>query len=308
MKDLAKLQLLEEILPAIGFADSPVELLNHLIDRCIEMTSALTGSIMLINTETKVLDVKVCRGLKKEKIMRTKLRIGEGVTGRVALTGEPLLINDVDKIDYYVRVRKDLKSELAVPLKYRASIRGVISVDSDKRNAFTEENMDFLITVSNIAAQLLLKANLIEELRRKIENQNILLKIADILEESFELKDIFVKAIRIISTTIQIKRGILVLLNEYNKLKIFAGYRLSEEAIKKGVYEIGEGITGKVVKYGKSIAIKDIFRSKEFLNKMRIRRGKTEHNSFFSVPIKFDSRTAGVLVYRKGLFEPKGFR
>lgn len=307
MKNPEKLNFFEEMLIAINSAQSTDELLNFLIDRCIEITGALTGSIMLLNHETNILEIKVFRGLKKERVIQTRLKAGEGVTGHVVKTGTPLLINNVDEIEYYVRIRGDLKSELAVPLKWDKEIIGVISVDSNKRNAFTNEDLDILIVISNIAAQILLKANLIDDLKQQINNQTTLLKIAGILEESLILKDMFNRVMKVISTAIQIKRGMLLIVDKNNKLTTFAGYKLSPEAMNRGVYEIGEGITGQAFKHGKSIIIKDIRKSNEFLNKMKIRRGNLEYNSFFIIPLKYRQNTFGILSIEKPYLNNKNF-
>jgi Nif-specific regulatory protein len=290
-----KLKILEDILDIINSAISPNELLNYLIDKCIEITGALTGSIRIINPETSILEIKVFRGLNPSKILKMKLKLGEGVTGRVAETGLPLLVNNVDDIKYYIRVRKDLKSELAVPLKVENKTFGVISVDSNKLDAFTKEHQNLLETISTFAVQILQKANLIETLKDRIERQNLLLKVADILAQEFELEKVFEKIMDYISQVMNIKRGSIILLDKHEKLKAFKGYGLSDDAIERGVYQVGEGVVGKVFKYGNGIKIKDITKSIDFLNRMKIRRGTGEKNSFFAVPIKYEDKTVGVL-------------
>ncbi len=294
-----KSELLEKIIIAMNSKISTDELLNYLIDNSIKLTNGISGSIMLINPETNILDIKVFRGLRKNIISHTKLKIGEGVTGKVAETGDPLLINDVEKINFYVRINPNLKSELAVPLKLKDKVIGVISIDSDKKNNFSEDDLNLMMTISNIAAQILSRAFLLESLERKLERQKLLIKFANIIEKNDNLKKLFEQLMELLSNSINIKRGMLVLLDEKNKLKIFAGYKISEDAIKKGIYEIGEGITGKTVKYGKPIAIKNIFESKEFLNKMKIKRNKNHPISFISVPIKYQNNSIGVLSIEK---------
>jgi len=299
MEIIDKLKLLEEILAKINSSVSPDEVLNYLIDRCIELTEALTGSIMLINPETDVLEIKTYRGLQPEKVALTNLRVGEGVTGHVAQTGKPLLIKNTDEVSYYIRIRDDLKSELAVPLKLGNRTVGVISVDSNKRSNFSEEHLDILQTIANFAVQVLQKANLIADLKDKIAKQNLLLEIAGILEKSIELSTTFEKIMELVSQNIHISRGMLVLLKKDERLKGYTGYRLSKEAVRRGIYQIGEGIIGKVFKYGQYIALKDISQNKDFLNKMRIWRGKGERYSFFAVPIKYENRTVGVFSIEK---------
>ena len=303
---LYRLKLLEDILTTINSVESSQEILSYLIDRCIELTGAVTGSIMLIN-DKNTLEIKVFRGLIQEKISSTRLKVGEGVTGRVAQTGKPLLINSVNDVEYYVRIRPDLQAELAVPLKIGNDIIGVINVDSNKTAAFTEEHMEILELIGNLASQILQKAQLISKLQERIERQDILLAIVKILEESTDLNDIFDRLIQEISREIHIKRGMLILLNEKNELNIFSGYRLSEDAMKRGVYKIGEGIIGQVVKNGKNIFIKDINKNKTFLNRMKIRRSKTEQNSFFAVPIKYENKTIGVFSLEKTYYNDTDF-
>jgi len=308
MKVLDKLKLFENILSKANTAKNSNDILNYVMDQCIKITGALTGSIMLINPESNILEIKVFRGLKKERVIDTKLNVGEGVTGKVAQTGKPILIKNADSVDFYIRIRRDLKSELAVPLILDGKVIGVISVDSNKEASFTEKDLAFLKDISNFTSQILFKEKLIDDLKERIGNQSLLLKISNILEEGINLDNIFEKIMKIISSNINIKRGMIVLLNQATQLKIFAGYKLSEDAIQRGVYQIGEGITGKVVKYGKSICIKDISKNKEFLNKMKIRRGNKEINSFFAFPIKYSNKTLGVLGIEKGYINEKDFK
>ncbi|MDD5066639.1 MAG: sigma 54-interacting transcriptional regulator [bacterium] len=274
-------------------------MLNYLIDSCIEITKATSGSIMLIDPVSCVLDIKVIRGLNKGIITKVKLKVGEGVTGRVAETGKPLLINNVDSVDFYVRIREDLRSELAVPLIVSNRVIGVLSVDCNRQEAFTEEDLTLLQLIGNIVVQILNKENIINTLKNKIEFQKLLIQIAGILDQPIRLEQAFQKIMDRLSRTISLQRGMLILLTAENKLRVFQGYRLSEEAVKRGIYEIGEGITGKTVKTGEPIIIRNISENREFLNKMKIKRSKTEIFSFYSIPIRHRNKVAGVLAIEK---------
>jgi Nif-specific regulatory protein len=303
-----KLEALNNILLSLNHSDAPEQMLNYLIDNCIKITRATSGSIMLINSAEKVLDIKVTRGLSKGTSKKIKLKVGEGITGRVAKTGTPILANNVEKVKYYIRIRNDLKSELAVPLIVNQDIVGVLSVDSKKLNAFSEDDLNLLQLISNIIVQILKRENIIDELKEKVIQQNIILKVAEILEKPGELTAIFQEIMSILSKSFQIKRGMLGLLTPENKLRIFQGYRLSEDAINRGVYEIGEGIIGNVVKTGKPISIKNIFQNQEFLNKMKIRRNRNDTSSFFAVPIKYHNKTGGVLSVEKSYINDLDFK
>ncbi|RPJ09467.1 MAG: GAF domain-containing protein [Spirochaetaceae bacterium] len=299
MEETEKLKLIEEIMGEINSVSSSDELLAYLIDKCIEATGALTGSVMIISPETQILEVKAFRGLEKKKIVMTALKVGQGVTGMVAKTGKSQLVNDASKTKKYVRIGKNLKSELAVPLKIGDKTIGVISVDSQKLGAFDMGHVEIMETISVFIAQILQRLYLIEELNNKIKRQNLLVKVATILEEQNNLEKMFASIMDTISTTFNIKRGMLVLLDEDDQLKVTASHNLSQEAVERGVYQVGEGIIGRVYKSGQAIFIKNIAESKEFLNRMKIRRSHTERNSFFAVPIRYENKTVGVFSLEK---------
>jgi len=298
-----RLAFLEELIGVINSARTPEEMLNFLLDRFIEITGALTGSIMLINPETKVLEIKAARGIQADKVHTVRLRIGEGVTGRVAHTGQALLIPDVAAVKYYVSVRDDLKSELAVPLKLEERIIGVINVDSDRPAAFTADHRDMLLAISNFVAQILYKENLIGSLTDQLARQALLIETAEFLEEDLPLDRMFRKIMAAISGRIAVERGMLVLLDRDDKLTVFDGFRLSTEAMKRGVYQVGEGVVGRVYQSGKGVHIKDVSQEPEFLNRMKIWRGKATV-SFYAVPIRYENKTVGVLSWEREFRTP----
>src|SRR3990172_7695373 len=64
----------------------------------------------------------------------------------------------------------------------------------------------------------------------------------------------------------------------------------------RGIYRIGEGITGKVVESGEPIIVPDIGKEPLFLNRTRSRGDiKRENISFICVPVKVKGDTVGVL-------------
>ena len=296
MKNKSKLELLEEILKTVNTALTPDDLLQYLIDRVIAVTDALTGSIMIINPADNILEIRVSRGLNQKKAAATRLKIGEGITGRAAQAGKPLIVNDAGQNPDYVRIRTDLVSELAAPMIVNSQVIGVISVDSSRKNAFNEEHADILMSIADFAAQTMEKIRLIENLRSRIDDQKCLLDIARILDDAADFPVMFESIMTVLSRHPGLRRGMIVLADEQNVLRTAGGYRLSEQAIKRGVYRPGEGIIGSVFTDGKIKFIPDISRSREFLNKMKIRRSPREKNSFFALPIKSQKSSTGGII------------
>jgi len=93
---------------------------------------ASSGSLVLINPTSGFLEIHAAQNLSASA-RKLKLRVGEGLTGWVAQTGKPARVGDVSLDKRYVSVRRDVRSELAVPLEVQGEVRGVINVDSEAR-------------------------------------------------------------------------------------------------------------------------------------------------------------------------------
>ena len=93
-----------------------------------------------------------------------RLRIGhEGVTGMVAATGEPIIIDDVTKSSHYISIDGNTRSEIAVPLKLAGQVIGVINVESDHLGAFGSLDLRLLSTLASQVAVAVENARLYEQ-------------------------------------------------------------------------------------------------------------------------------------------------
>ena len=79
-----------------------------------------------------------------------RFRIGEdGVVGRAAGSGTPLIINDVAKCDFYIPDKTETRSELAVPLIVGDRVIGVFNVSSERIGAFGEDDVRIISALGN---------------------------------------------------------------------------------------------------------------------------------------------------------------
>lgn len=296
-----RLRLIQYLSIAMNQTEDPEELLGLMLDKSIELTNATTGSIMLKEDGSKFLRYAAYRGFDENRIKRVPIAVGEGLTGAVFRDGIPRLVNDVTKDPLYIPLREDIQSELIVPLQVEGQIIGVLSVDSVNKNAFTEEDLELLYTISNQAAQILYRTKLYEQLKYKMHLQEILIDISQVIEKKIDLQDIFDSVMTILAEKISIDRGMLVLFepDQSEQLSIFAGYNLTQEECDRGIYRVGEGIIGSVVASGQSLSIPNIHEESRFLNRLKIRRDKDRRISFVAVPLKLEGITLGVLAIEK---------
>lgn len=94
-----------------------------------------------------------------------RLRVGrDGVSGRVAATGQAVLVPDISQEPAYVTLHPGpLGSELVLPLQVKGRIIGVLDVESERLNAFDESDVAVLQSLTNQIAVAIENARLYEQ-------------------------------------------------------------------------------------------------------------------------------------------------
>ena len=111
------------------------------------------------------------------QVFRT--RVGEGLTGRVVETGEPLLLDDASTCPFAVEIEGTAKIEesiIAVPLNYGSRVTGAIVVSKLGLSQFDEDDLRLLEVLAGHAAVALENARLYEAQRREAESAKALLE------------------------------------------------------------------------------------------------------------------------------------
>jgi signal transduction histidine kinase len=155
-------------------------LLDLIVTTAIEVTGADRGSVMLVDESEGTLSVKASKGLDPEHAdMKTKL--GEGISGRVALTGQPVLLRrgeDQILLRALRRRESEISSAISVPLRVEDQIVGTLNVnESGRTSEFGEEDVRALTLFADQAALALEKAQLYRDSQRQLE------KLLSVLDE-----------------------------------------------------------------------------------------------------------------------------
>jgi diguanylate cyclase (GGDEF)-like protein/putative nucleotidyltransferase with HDIG domain len=85
------------------------------------------------------------------ELMGRRIRLGEGLAGAAAEASEPILANSVVKEPRYIALHPGIRSALSLPLKYREEMMGVLSLESRRVYAFSQQD---LLTLRTLTDQL----------------------------------------------------------------------------------------------------------------------------------------------------------
>lgn len=145
--------------------------------------------IMLLDHDKKTLEVKASIGYA-EDISKMRVEIGQGVTGWAAAHRRPLRLRDVHEDPRYIETSPNTKSELAIPLVYRNEILGVINVESEQTDAYSENDEEMLGTLGGSLAAIIANARLLEQIRAQSERERLINEISTKIRRSTDIQSI----------------------------------------------------------------------------------------------------------------------
>jgi sigma-B regulation protein RsbU (phosphoserine phosphatase) len=101
-----------------------------------------------------------------ERVKIDNIPLGKGITGAAAQSREPIRVGDTSQDPRYIASHPDARSEVAVPLIVRDTVVGVMDLESNRLNYFTDDHMR---TLSLLAPQI----------ATSVENARLYAEIAD---------------------------------------------------------------------------------------------------------------------------------
>ncbi len=162
--------------------------LGNALDKTLGIMKADSGGILLLDEETQVLCYKAVRGLSSRYAREMCMRVGEGVAGRVAQTGEAILVEDLLTDPRAIRPAlisaERLRAVASVPLKHKGKVLGVMNVASNEPRRFTGRDIQFLESVAGQVGIAIENARLHQEVQHQDRVRGELLReILSIQEE-----------------------------------------------------------------------------------------------------------------------------
>jgi diguanylate cyclase (GGDEF)-like protein len=159
-------------------------------------------------------------------------KVGQGITGRVAQTGESLLIGDAANCEF-ARMLPGTdtidESQVVVPLTYGTRIIAVIVISKLGLDQFDEDDVRLLEVLAGHAAVALENASLYEEARREAERATALLEFSRQLATAEGMEEVVARIVELSARTLGSPRASVWLQGAaHDELKVTATYGYSE--------------------------------------------------------------------------------
>ena len=161
------------------------DLLDRVLHFTVQVLRAQGASALLLDDEAGELTFSAALGTHSERLLGLRVKVGEGVAGRVAQSGEVAIVNDaIDDARFSGRIDArtgfTTRNLICVPLKVRERILGVIEVvNREDGSSFTRADAQVLNAVANQAAIAIDNARLYDRLEQRVEESQGALAIAN---------------------------------------------------------------------------------------------------------------------------------
>jgi signal transduction histidine kinase len=276
-----------------GRTSSPSEALSRVLAEAMAVTGGCSGTIALINPNTQLLEIEVHSGLPSD-CADTPLRLGEGITGWVALHGKPLITPEVKAEPRYRQISESVRSEIAVPLEERGQVVGVININSDRPDAFPSAALEALLAVSEECMVLLRQLWRIEQLETKAGHLEAVLNVGQEIASRLDLGDILHNITRETANLSGCRLCVIHLLQEDPAMLVRHALAGVDEEANHPDLPLDETLAGVAVHRRKQVEAFDVRKTEVFLPLLdAAEQGGLA--SLLCTPLLFENRVLGVL-------------
>ncbi|MBI5952896.1 MAG: GAF domain-containing protein [Chloroflexi bacterium] len=307
---VSQLEMLYESGLALSQLLNPKEIGEKIIELLREKLGWHHTSICLYNTQDdslKLLDFNQ-PGLKdeadkravEERFNRIIANSGNGLTGWALSTSSVVRRNDVTSDPHYIETYPGIRSGLYVPMKMGSHRIGVIGVESEQPNAFSEADERLIVTLANQAAGALENARLFEETRQRVAELEMLYQSGLTLSQLLTPNEIGEKVLELLEQKLNWRHTRIRLyhpedesleLLDFNRpgLQNSEARRNMREQFRTLITHAGQGVSGWVIQHGESVRSGDVTKVPRYVEAYPgIRSG-------LYVPMKLGERVIGVI-------------
>ncbi|HEU5141495.1 MAG TPA: HD-GYP domain-containing protein [Bacillales bacterium] len=170
-----KVRRLSSLLEASKDFNSTIDIekvLGRILRQMIRVIEAEAGTLWLFNKEEELIQAKVAEGPSKDSILNIELQAGEGIVGKVILTGKPHFVEDV-RTDPKWAWRVDhesgfvTRSMLTIPLLVKGGAIGALQLLNKKGGRlFDEDDLELALSLAQQSALALHNSQMYDELSR----------------------------------------------------------------------------------------------------------------------------------------------
>ncbi len=172
-RQAAELAVLNRVSMAVAASLHPVEVCQRIANEVSQAAGYEHVTLYVLEGQTLRLQAVV-----GHEAMIREMPIERGLIGKVARTGQPVLVPDVRRNADYVAALPDVTGEACVPIRLGDEILGVINVETCGPRPLDPNDLSLLVSIAAQIAVALRNAQLFEQTRRHLDELSFLYEMA----------------------------------------------------------------------------------------------------------------------------------
>jgi nitrate/nitrite-specific signal transduction histidine kinase len=274
------------------------EILSGALDTALQVMEVEVGGIYLLDRTAQNLTIAAQRGFHPELVVAIDhLRAGEGFSGRVAQSGQPLVVQDVSvdpRLTRMVVREEGLHSLVVVPLSSKGQVLGTLFAMSHGYREFTGQDVQLLTSIGHQIGGAVESARLFRAEQRRAEQFRVIYRVGQQITSILNIDEILGQVVRLIHQSFGYDHvGIGLVEAGVVEYKVGAGRLWDNPAFDFRPQRLkvsDEGITGWVAGTGETLLVPDVSQEPRYV---LMQGSKTR--SELTVPIKAKGQVIGVL-------------
>jgi len=214
-------------------------------------------------------------------------KIGEGIIGHAAEIRAPYITGDVEHDPYYFSIGKRSGSAAGLPLLDKDQLLGVLYVESTTLDAFDQDDIQTLHTLTSHVVTAIQKARLFAQVQNHLRTMTTLQSISQALSSSLELENIFQTVVQLLKDSFGYTYASIYLLDD-GVFHLGAQVGYPAEMVLSEIPATA-GVVGRAAQTGQTQFIRDVNKDPAFL------RASHEIESEICIPLLKENKVMGVL-------------
>jgi len=131
------------------------QVLQSLVDVAVDILHADKSSLMIWDCNQERLRLQAARGFKPETLPQLTFAPDEGLAGRAASSGQPVIVEDAGRdpaVAHHITEAEEIRSFMHVPLKIGGQVFGVFNVNYSQPHAFGDREQRLFMALARRAA------------------------------------------------------------------------------------------------------------------------------------------------------------
>ena len=283
------------------------QVLNDALDKTLEVTGIEAGGIYLLQEGGEDLTIAAHRGLSPQLVAEIDhLKVGEGFSGRVVQTGEPLVGKDISVDSRLTRLavsESGFHSVAAFPLISRSKVLGSMFLITRGYREFSPQDIELLTSISGQIGVAVENARLFGQAERRMRELEALYHADEELYRHLDLDEVLHTLVGVAVDVLRADKSTLMVWDaQGSRLVVGAARGFSAETLARMSFAPGEGAVGRAAASGAPVIVEDAD------SDPRVARWIVEPEgirSFMHVPIKIGGQVFGV--FNVNYAQPRAF-